>query len=96
VKELVAVDPETGRRDHCGAIAKRRDVGDVTVWLTYDESNRFWSIVWQDDRLRKMGFVEARREVCWELFEHIDEATIAEMRDQRWTGAIPDCGAPDP
>ena len=48
MKDLVAVDPQTGQSD---------------------EPNRFWWIVWKDDRLRKVGFVEARPEVCWELFE---------------------------
>lgn len=94
MKELVAVDPETGKRDHCGVITKRRDVGDVTVWLTYDQQSQLWWIVWQDDRLRKMGFVEARREVCWELFDSLDEDTLAELREKRST--LPNCTSPEP
>jgi len=83
VKDLVAVDPQTVQSDHCGVIAKKRAIGKTTVWLTYDEPNRFWWIVWQDDRLRKVGFVEARREVCWELFENLDEEALDDLRQRR-------------
>jgi hypothetical protein len=80
LKDLVAVDPETGQSEHCGVIAKKRTIGKITVWLTYDQPNRFWWIVWKDERLRKIGFVEARREVCWELFESLGEDAIEELR----------------
>ena len=83
MKDLVAVDPQTGQSDRCGVIAKKRVIGKTTVWLTYDEPNRFWWIVWQDDRLRKVGFVEARREVCWELFKNLDEDALDELRERR-------------
>jgi hypothetical protein len=33
-----------------------------------------------DDRLRKIGYIEARREVCWETFEALDEAELAKLR----------------
>lgn len=85
MKDLVAVDPQTGQSDRCGVIAKKRTIGKTTVWLTYDKTNRFWWIVWQDNRLRKMGFVEARREVCWELFESLDEAALTDLREHRST-----------
>jgi hypothetical protein len=94
VKDLVAVDPQTGQRDHCGVIAKKTTIGKITVWLTYDEPNRLWWIVWQDDRLRKVGFIEARREVCWELFENLDEDILAELRDRR--SSLPNCTTPEP
>ena len=79
------LDPATGQRDHCGVIAKKRKIGNVTVWLTYDEPNRFWWIVWKDDRLRKVGFHEARRQTCWELFTELDENSLAQVRDQTTT-----------
>ena len=93
MKDLVAIDPQTGRSDHCGAIAKKRTIGKLTVWLTYDATNYLWWIVWQDDRLRKVGFIEARREVCWELFDNLDEDAIAELRDRR--SSLPNCTAPE-
>ena len=88
MKDLVAVDPETGQSEHCGVITKTRTIGKITVWLTYDAPNHFWWIVWQADRLRKIGFIEARREVCWELFEHINETTLAELHEHR--SSLPD------
>ena len=94
MKDLVTVDPQTGQSDHCGIIAKKRLIGKITVWLTYDEPNRFWWIVWKDERLRKVGFVEARREVCWELFEGLDEGAIADLRDRR--SSLPNCSTPEP
>jgi hypothetical protein len=94
VKDLVAVDPLTGQRDDCGVIASKRMVGKITLWLTYDAANRFWWIVWKDDRLRKVGFVEARREVCWELFEGLTEDTITELREHR--SSLPNCTTPEP
>lgn len=93
MKDLVAVDPLTGQRDNCGVITKKRAVGKITVWLTYDASSRFWWIVWKDERLRKVGFVEARREVCWELFENLSEDAITDLRERRST--LPDCAAPE-
>ena len=94
MKDLVAIDPQTGRSGRCGAIAKKRMIGTITVWLTYDATNCLWWIVWQDDRLRKVGFIEARREVCWELFESLDEDAIAELRERR--SSLPNCTAPEP
>ena len=94
MKDLVAIDPKTGQSDHCGVIAKKRAINKTTVWLTYDESNRLWWIVWQDDRLRKFGFVEARREVCWELFESLDEKALDALRERR--SSLPNCTAPEP
>jgi hypothetical protein len=83
VKDLVAIDPQTGKSEHCGGILKRRAIGKSTVWLTYDESGRMWWIVVSDECLRKIGFIEARREVCWELFDDLDEKTLKELRDYR-------------
>lgn len=94
MKDLVLVDPETGQQEHCGVIAKKRVVDKTTVWLTYDEPSRFWWIIWQEDELCKVGFVEARREVCWELFESIDKNTLADLRDQR--SSLPDRRARKP
>lgn len=85
--------PQTGQSDHCGVVTKKRTIGTSTVWLTYDEPNRFWWIVWKDDRLRKAGFVEARREVCWELFESLDEDAISELRERR--SSLPNCTTPE-
>ena len=93
MKDLVAVDPQTGQSDHCGVVASKRTVGKITVWLTYDEASRLWWIVWKDDRLRKVGFVEARREVCWELFENLDEAAITALRERR--SSLPNCTTPE-
>jgi hypothetical protein len=80
MKDLVAIDPETGERHACGAIAKKRMIGDTTVWLTYDEPGRMWWIVMQDDVLRKIGFIEARREACWETFFGMTETDVAKLR----------------
>jgi hypothetical protein len=94
VNDLVVVDPQTGQSEHCGVITTKRTIGKITVWLTYDAPNLFWWIVWRDDRLRKAGFIEARREVCWELFEGLDEKAIDDLRDRR--SPLPNCSTPEP
>lgn len=81
MKDLVAIDPQTGKSEHCGVILKKRTVGKAAVWLTYDEPGRMWWIVVSDNRLRKIGFIEARREICWEMFDDLDEKTLDELRD---------------
>jgi hypothetical protein len=78
--DLVAIDPETGERHACGTIAKKRTIGDTIVWLTYDGPGRMWWIVMQDETLRKIGFIEARREACWETFLGMTEADVAKLR----------------
>lgn len=80
VKDLITVDPKTGARDNCGVINHKRTVGDITVWLTYDEPNRMWWIVWKDDRLRKAGYTEARREICWETFFALTDVDLAKLK----------------
>lgn len=80
MKDLVVVDPKTGRRENCGVIAKKRTIGDTLLYLTYDEPNRFWWIVWKEDRLRKIGFVEDRREDCWKAFLGMTEVDLAKLR----------------
>jgi hypothetical protein len=80
VKDLVVVDPKTGEKHNCGAIAKKRTIGGVVVYLTYSEADRFWWIVWKDERLHKLGFIEARRETCWETFFAMTEMSLAKLR----------------
>ena len=80
MKDLIVVDPVTGERENCGVITKRRTIGDIPMWLTYDEVSRMWWIVWQDDRLRKADYIEARREVCWETFFEMTETDLAKLR----------------
>ena len=80
MKDLVLLDPTTGAQESCGVIAEKRTIGDTTVWLTYDEPNHTWWIVWKDDRLRKLGYTLARREVCWEAFFEMTEADLAKLR----------------
>lgn len=81
MKDLVIVNPDTGVRDNCGTIIEKRTIGDVTIHLTYDEPNRFWWICWNDGKSRKLGFIEARREVAWETFFALNEAGLAKLRD---------------
>ena len=80
VKDLILVDPQTGKTEKLGAIRKKRSIGAATVWLTYDKDDRMWWIVVSDDRLRKIGFIDARREVCWETFDALDEAELSKLR----------------
>jgi hypothetical protein len=80
MKDLVLVDPKTGETTNCGVITKKRVIGEILVYLTYDEPSRMWWIVWKDDRLRKLGFIEARREVCWETFFEMTETDLATLR----------------
>ncbi len=80
MKDLVAVDPATGVQVNCGTITKKRLVGDIPVWLTFDEGQRMWWIVWKEDRLRKIGYVEARREVCWETFFKMTTRDLAKFK----------------
>jgi hypothetical protein len=70
VKDLVLVDPATGEREKCGVIAKKRAIGNIPVW---------W-IVWKDTRLQKIGYVEGRRTVCWDVFAAMTEADLAKRR----------------
>lgn len=79
MKDLVIVDPETGERDACGTVAQKRMIGDIMVWCTYEAPKRMWWIVWQDTRLHKLGFSEARREACWETFFALTEADLAKL-----------------
>ena len=46
---------------NCGVVAEKRQVAETIIWLTYSKSDRLWWIVWQDDRLRKLGYSESRR-----------------------------------
>ena len=89
MKDLVLLDPKTGERENCGIIAQKREVGGVTVYLTFTEpvepadgDEGMWWIVWQDGRLRlhKMGYVVERREICWQTFTDLDEAELARLR----------------
>lgn len=80
MKDLVIVDPTTGEREDCGAIVKRRVIGDIPLWLTYDEPNRMWWIVWKDEHVRKAGYGEARRGVCWETFFKMTATDIAKLK----------------
>jgi hypothetical protein len=80
VKDLALLDPQTGQTERLGAILKKRSIGTATVWLTYEEADRIWWIIVADDRLRKIGFIDARREVCWEMYEALDEAELAKLR----------------
>lgn len=90
MKDLALVDPDTGKTERLGVIRKKRSIGAATVWLTYDAADRMWWIVVSDDRLRKIGYIEARREVCWETFDALDEAELAKLRS--WS---PDQGDDD-
>ncbi len=83
VKDLVLVDPETGKTERLGVILKKRAIGEAALWLTYDEADRMWWIVVSDDRLRTIGYIEARREVCWETFDALDEAELDKLRSWR-------------
>lgn len=80
MKDLALVDPDTGKTERLGVILKKRAVGAATVWLTYNAAARMWWIVVSDDRLRKIGYIEARREVCWETYDALDEAELAKLR----------------
>lgn len=81
MKDLVALNPKTGKQEPCGTIAAKRTIGDTPVWLTYEEVHQTWWIVWKDDRvLRKLGFVLDRREDCWETFRTMTEVDIAKFR----------------
>jgi hypothetical protein len=80
VKDLIAIDPQTGKSEHCGVVLKKRAIGKATAWLTYDQNDRMWWIVVSDDHLRKIGYIEARREVCWEMFDALDEAELGKLR----------------
>ncbi len=80
MKDLIVIDPATGARENCGTIAKRRTIGDVPTWLTYDEANCMWWIVWKDDRLRKIGYIEGRRKDCWETFLAMTAIDLAKLR----------------
>jgi len=77
MKDLILLDPETGKRENYGLIVKKRSVGSVPLWLTYDASNRMWWIVWQDDRVRMEGYREPRREICWTTFHEMNETRLA-------------------
>jgi hypothetical protein len=68
--------------EHCGVILKKLTISGATAWILYDEADRYWWIVGLvegDDRLRKIGFIDARREVCWETFEALDAAAITAL-----------------
>jgi len=80
VKDLVLRDPDTGETENCGVILEKRTIGDATVCLTYHQDDRMWWIVVSDDRIRKLGYIEARREVCWETFFALDEAELTKLR----------------
>ena len=80
MKGLILVDPVTGERENCGAITRRRTIDNVPMWLTYDEVNHMWWIVWQDDCLHKAGYVENRREVCWQTFLKMTASDLAKLR----------------
>lgn len=80
MKDLITIDPDTGVSENFGVITKKRKVGDADVWLTYDELHSMWWIVVQDDHLRKIGYIEARREVCWETFLEMKEDDLAKLR----------------
>jgi hypothetical protein len=81
-KDLIAIDPDTGVSENFGIVTKKRRVGNADLWLTYDELHRMWWIVIQvqNDRLRKVGFIEARREVCWETFLEMGESDVAKLK----------------
>jgi hypothetical protein len=80
VKDLILVDPTTGERENCGVITRKRAIGDIPLWLTFDAPNRMWWIVWRDDRIRKAGYVEGRREICWEAFFEMTTTDLAKLR----------------
>lgn len=73
---LFFIDPETGEQENHGVIIKKQMVADTTVWLTYSKADRLWWIVWQDDRLRKLGYGESRRKDCWKTFFELTEAQM--------------------
>jgi hypothetical protein len=79
-KDLIAVDPDTGVRDNCGTILDRRVIGGVPVWLTHDD-DAYW-IVWQDDRLRKMGYTKARLAIAMRTFAELTDHEIDHLRQQ--------------
>lgn len=82
MNDLIVIDPDTGVSENFGIVTDKRKVGDTNLWLTYDEPHRMWWIIIQveDDRLRKVGYIEARREVCWEAFFEMSEADIAKLK----------------
>lgn len=83
MKDLV-VENDRGEQENCGAIAKKRTIGSTVVYLTYDEPSSFWWIIWKDPIdgcMRKIGFVEDRREVCWQMFRDLTESELAKLRN---------------
>jgi hypothetical protein len=70
---LLMVNPETGEQENCGVIIEKRLVAENAVWLTYSKADHLWWIVWQDDHLRKWGYNEERRKVCWRTFFELTE-----------------------
>ena len=80
---LLMVDPKTDEQEDCGAIIEKRVVAETTVWLTYSKPDCLWWIVWQDDRLRKLGYGEPRRKDCWRTFFELTEAEMQALSEQR-------------
>ena len=79
-RSLRLVDPETGFQEDRGVIIHKRLVDDLTVWLTYSKVNRLWWIIWQDDRLRMLGFRDTRRKDCWRTYFELDKAEMLLLR----------------
>lgn len=80
MKGLASVNLKTGEVMDCGTIAKTRKVGEILVYLTYDVTNHMWWIVWEDGGPHHVGFIEARREVCWETFFEMTSEDLAKLR----------------
>ena len=81
MRDLVMVDPATGTQVNYGEICKKRSIGKATVWLTHDADKKLWWIVAQKpgEPIACSGFIEARREVCWETFLDLHEVSLAVM-----------------
>lgn len=81
MKDLISVSPATGKSENYGVVCKKRMVGKTTVWLTYAEHDKMWWIVMKGAGMQVLGFVEPRREACWETFFELTEAMIIAMAD---------------
>lgn len=81
MKDLIRVDPKTGERENLGLIEDRRSIGTVRLWLTHDVERRMWWIAWRDEGgVGKCGYVETRRDDCWDAFYGMTEIEIALLR----------------
>jgi len=68
-REILSHDQETGELKSYGLLAAEREIDGVPVRLTYDEPARCWWILVERPRgLAAVGYLEAKRELCFEAF----------------------------